>query len=333
LNVLQNNIYDKLQLKEIIMSKLKHLFRALLLLLALSATFLFNTTAQSEDNTALDWPGLYDPFTVLNLRLEVADGYDLDTILNDTTYDIEIPAWFWADGEESHKILVSIRRKSATAIPNELDPNKKVSYKVDINEYKNDPSGASSWHGIKKLSLENGDDENVVKEGFAWYLHRLASNSGLDYQSGLASWINLYIDGQFMGVYVNVEQPDKQYLKNRELWEGGDNTWLYKMSSIDSPEAKEAPEDDSGNVIDSPESEALCYKPFKDRGRCATPSDFKDQLNNNINMEGMLTLGAISAFHRSPDDLFSKGKNFYYTDALGRKREYMQWDLDSAFGS
>jgi hypothetical protein len=336
LNVLQNNIYDKLQLKERIMSKLKHLFRALLLLLALSATFLFNTTAQAEDNAALDWPGLYDPFTVLNLHLDLVDGDDLDIILNDTTYDIEVPAWFWADGEESHKILVSIRRKSATAIPNELADweNKKVSFKVDINEYyEDDPRAVKTWHGIKKLSLENGDDQDVVTEGFSWYLHRLASNSGLDYQSGLASWINLHIDGKPMGVYVNVEQPDKQYLKNRELWEGGDDTWLYKMSSIDSPEAKEAPEDDSENVIDSPESETLCYKPFKDKGRCDTPSDFKDQLNSNINMEGMLTLGAVSAFHYSPDDLFSKGKNFYYTDASGRKREYMQWDLDSAFGS
>lgn len=53
-------------------------------------------------------------------------------------------------------------------------------------------------------------------------------------------------------------------------------------------------------------------------------------------MEGMLTYGAVTAFHYSLDDLFAKGKNFYYIDqgdGLNVKREYVQWDLDSAFGS
>ena len=297
---------------------------------AIISTFSLSTSQADVQ----DWPDLYNPFTLHTLNLELVNPADLDVILHDTTYDIEVPAWFWADGDviEADPILISVRRKSASALPNELDPQK-VSFKLDINEFKRDPGGASSWHGIKKLSLENGDDMDVVTEGFAWYLHRLASDSSLDYQSGLASWVKLIINGQYMGVYVNVEQPDKSYLKNRDLWEGGDNTWLYKMSDIDSPKAKEAPEDDFGNVIDSSASASLCYKPFKDKGRCSTPGDFKAQLNAQINMEGMLTYGAVSAFHYSPDDTFSKGKNFYYTDSVGFKREYMQWDLDSAFGS
>ena len=291
------------------------------------------STSQAE---VPDWPHLYDPFTLHTLHLEMENA-DLNTILNDTTFDIEVPAWFWAEDDtiEADRILISVRRKSATALTNGSQPPK-VSFKLDINEFKNDPGGASSWHNIKKLSLENGDDMDVVSEGFAWYLHRLASQSALDYQSGLASWVKLYINDQYMGVYVNVEQPDKQYLKNRDLWQGGDDTWLYKMSDIDNPAAKEAPEDEFGNVIDSPASVSLCFTPFKDKGRCSTPDDFKDQLINQINMEGMLTLGAVSAFHYSPDDLFSKGKNFYYldySDSYGVKREYMQWDLDSAFGN
>ena len=304
------------------------------ILIAMAVPAYSDYTISTSQADVQDWPDLYDPFTLHTLNLELVNPDDLDVILHDTTYDIEVPAWFWADGDviEANPILISVRRKSASALPNELDPQK-VSFKLDINEFKNDPGGASSWHDIKKLSLENGDDMDVVTEGFAWYLHRLASDSSLDYQAGLAAWVNLYINGQYMGVYVNVEQPDKSYLKNRGLWVGGDETWLYKMSDIDSPKAKEAPEDDLGNVIDSPASASLCYKPFKDKGRCSTPADFKDQLNAQINMEGMLTFGAVSAFHYSPDDMFAKGKNFYYTDSLGYKRDYMQWDLDSAFGS
>jgi spore coat protein CotH len=58
------------------------------------------------------------------------------------------------------------------------------------------------------------------------------------------------------------------------------------------------------------------------------------ELNKLIDMEAMLTLGAVSAFTMGPDDLFSKGKNFYYIDFLGgNKRLYTQWDLDTVFTS
>jgi hypothetical protein len=45
----------------------------------------------------------------------------------------------------------------------------------------------------------------------------------------------------------------------------------------------------------------------------------------------------VAYFITSPDDLFSNGKNFLHTDYSTvsslplRKREYFQWDLDSAF--
>jgi hypothetical protein len=101
---------------------------------------------------------LYDPFQVLNLNLEM-DPDDWSTILNDTDYTEVRPAYFWADGES--KILVSAKRK-----PNVANGDK-IALKIDINEYFDN----LRWHGIKKLSLENGYDADVVTEGFAWYLH------------------------------------------------------------------------------------------------------------------------------------------------------------------
>lgn len=293
-------------------------------------------------NPELDWPGLYDPFTMLTFNL-VMDPSDWTRIVNDDTYDIEVPALFWAteDGNDP-PILVSVRRKSATMLGKD-----KISLKIDINEYTvedvcddnygfTDPTCVEKWHGVKKMSIENGDDVNVVAEGFAWYLHRVASEFGLDYTTGYASWVTLYVNYKYKGVYVNVEQPDKQFLKNHKLWEGSDETWLYKGDDIGKPEIKEAPEDENGDPIDSPTYELLCYEPFRTKRACKQPKEFKEELSYYINMEGMLTLGAVSAFHNSPDDLFSKGKNFYFVDYLDfedSKREYTQWDLDSAFSS
>ncbi len=293
-----------------------------------------------------DWPDLYDPSELHTLHVQTLYATDFDLIRADTTYDIEVPAYFWAEGE--NPIIVSIRRKSASAIPNELAPDKKVSFKIDINEYHDDPDGVdvcvgllgitsgcfSKWKGVKKLSLENGDDQDVVQEGVAWYLHRLAAESVLAYDAGMASWVKLFINGQYQGVYVNVEQPDKQFLKNRGQWELDGDTWLYKMSDIDSPVMKEGVEDELGVEIDSPLAQEFCFAPFKKKRKCETPEGFKALLEDNINMEGMLTFGAVAAFHGSHDDLFTKGKNFYYVDqgdGLTYKREYYQWDLDQAF--
>ena len=195
--------------------------------------------------SALDWPHFYDPEVILDLHFKIKSD-DLVTIKGDTSFDVEVPVLFWTESEsEVAAVLVSIRRKSATPI------GSKVSFKIDINEYK-DEGGVSKWHELKKLSLENGDDQDVVREGLAWYLHRLAAGHvgvidgapdpspsqiyPVGHTPGLASWVTLTAhvvprefegmdQGEFefegvvsvepQGVYVNLEQPDKQYLKNR----------------------------------------------------------------------------------------------------------------------
>jgi spore coat protein CotH len=256
---------------------------------------------------------------------------------------------FWADGDTDEPVpkLVSVRRKSADALGD------KVSLKIDINEYVD-----QKWNGVKKLSVENGDDVDVVAEGFAWYLNRVAaaaSNSG--YDPGLAAWIKLYVNGEYQGVYVNVEQPDKTFLKNRGLYTANE-TWLYKGDAVGGEYELKVGDPDSSTTT------ALCYAPFgaaesdggggkgngKGNGKggggndggggstgCTVPDSdnaMAAELNDLIDMEAMLTLGAVSAFHMGPDDLFSKGKNFYYIDFLGGdKRLYTQWDLDTVFVS
>src|SRR5688572_1111928 len=80
--------------------------------------------------SAQAWPDVFNPFQILTLNLQLAAQY-CDTIRHDITNEIEVPAWFWADGESP--ILVSVRRKSSRALPSEANPIK-VGLKIDINE-------------------------------------------------------------------------------------------------------------------------------------------------------------------------------------------------------
>src|SRR5688572_33444457 len=106
---------------------------------------------------AQNWPAIYDPLVLRTLNLQMSHE-DWQTIQHDETFDVWVPTMLWLDGEEP--ILVAIRRKSADALTN-APGYWKVSYKIDINEYASGPN----WHSLRTLSLDNGDDADVVSEG------------------------------------------------------------------------------------------------------------------------------------------------------------------------
>ena len=267
---------------------------------------------------AQNWPDLYDPLQMLRLNLDMAPA-DWVTIQDDLTFSIEVPAMFWKDGEVP--ILVAVRRKSATAIQNGTT-FKQVSLKIDINEL----VPGQSWHGVKKLSIENGDDSDVLSEGISWYLHRLASGpEGYGHMAGLAAWVTVAINGTPTGVYVNVEQPNKSFLQNRGVFVAG-QTWLYKVSDQNSPILKVG-------VPDSPTQVLLCYQPFGSTCPIPDPLTLVNDMSLLVNMQSLYTLGGVNQFTGGGDAIFSKGKNFYYQDtSFGLLRRYYPWDLDANMG-
>ncbi|MGH9868139.1 MAG: CotH kinase family protein [Candidatus Polarisedimenticolia bacterium] len=288
---------------------------------------------------AQTWVDVFNPFQMLDLNLEIAQA-DWDTIRHDTTNEIEVPALFWAVGEEDTKLLVSVRRKSSRALPSEADPIK-VAYKVDINEF----VGGQRWRDLTKLSLENGADTDPISEGLAWNLHEMATGTGFypsDYHAGLAAWVRLFINGQYIGVYINVEERDSQFLRNRALprgttAEGVRQSWLYEIDDLGAGSF----ELEDGDLPHGPTWTALCYAPFtvgtKQARACPTPDDatLATDLPNVIDMSSMLTQGAVDAFSSNGDALFTHGKNFRHIDFNTnlfpeRKRLYLMWDLDAA---
>lgn len=272
------------------------------------------------------WPGVFDPFTVLSLHIEMNDS-DWDTIRRDDTNTIEVPAQFHAEGEAP--IAVTVRRKSSRALPSESNPIK-IGMKVK--------TVSGNWHGVTTLSLENGADSGPVAEGVAWNLHELASVDGFygaAYHPALASWVRVYLNGDYIGLYVNAEQRNKQFLRNRFGTTAG--KWLYEVDEANIWELE------AGDPH-SPTWNALCFAPFnqtiysgkKATGGCPMPSDAQLEilLNQYIEMQAMLTQGAIDALMDNNDALFSHSKNYSFVDFADRsKRRYFPWDLDAIFRS
>jgi hypothetical protein len=289
------------------------------------------------------WSAVYDPAVLLSLNVRLSAA-DLALIRADETFDIEVPALFWVDNVDPSpgEWNAVIRRKSATPIGD------KVSYRLKLESRVG--GGSSRWNNLRSFSLENGDDQDVVSEGLAWFLHRQAT--GPDYRPGLAAWTRLTMhvvaeDGsvevQPQGVYLNVELPDKRFLQNRGLWTSTSTSWLYKQDDIGLPELKEWPNDSAGLAIDSPAYQTLNYAPFREpvvvrkKVQNPTPPDsvLLTDLDYWINMNSLLTLGAVNAFATNPDELFNHGKNFFWADfgaspADHLSRLYFPWDLDAA---
>ena len=287
-------------------------------------------------NAATDqnWPGIFDPDLLLTLNIQIEPN-DWDIIVNDVTFDIERPAMFWAEGEENNKLYVSVRRKSSAPIfPAFGTGGPKISLKIDINEYI-----SQDWHGLIKLSLENGADNNVLSEGIACNLHRMAScSAGYGYDAWRANWVKLYVNGHYYGVYVNAEDLDKRFLQNRLLYVYHE-TWLYQYRG----EYDFSLEVGWNDFPRSPTVNELCYRPFRNESDpalipdvfCNPPdsSTLVQQLDALINMRGMLSMAAVDAFISNPDSLFSHERNGHFLDfslADGRKRMYFPWDVDAS---
>ncbi len=297
-------------------------------LLSGAAAVLLAVTSMSAVPRAADavtesWPEVFDPAVLRTLDIQMSSR-DWDFIRKDLTETYR-PGYLSADGETP--ILVAVRRKSSRALPSESNPIK-VGLKVDINEYVD----GQTWHGLTKLSLENGADSGVVEEGLAWAMHRLAGQPMNGFAVAYANWVRVNVNGRYIGLYVNAEQRDKQALRQRDLWEG-DETWMY--------------EQDGGGVIieegdpDSPAVGHLCYAPFmpKGKGSCAVPSDaaLETDLRAWLDMDAFLTQCAVEALSDNTDALCSHGKNTFFVDfsvqrmAGGLRRMYMPWDLDTVF--
>jgi hypothetical protein len=271
------------------------------------------------------WPEVFNPLVLRTFDLTMDDG-DWNTIRHDTTNEIEVPAWFRADDEPW--ILVSVRRKSSRALPSEGNPIK-IGLKIDTNEF----VSGQEWHGLVKLSLENGGDLPAIDEGVAWNLHERADAFyGSGYHAGLANWVRVNVNGEYIGLYTSVEQRDKRLLENRELWLKN-YTWLYEIDDRTSWVLEEGDPH-------SPTFTALCYPPFfpttsKKAGGCPVPDEttLESQRDSLIEMNAMLTQAAVDAFTDNDDALFSHGKNFSFADFTHGelKRRYYPWDLDAVF--
>lgn len=273
------------------------------------------TTHESLE-TADGCAGVFNPDQLLELHLELP-GADWNTVLADGTYSTFVSAQFRCNDEAP--ITVGVRRKRSGG-------QNKVGLKIDINEF----VPKQTWYGLRKLSLENGVSEGSTSDGaevraylseyLAW---RIMVLSGA--VAGRASLISLRVNGELVGVYVNLEQVDKRFLKDRL---GEDQGWLYKKSGGvgDGLKTHEA------DGLDNPYDDYFCF--WGSGNTCSVPpaETLANELPTKLDIPQFLRFGAVNALVANSDGPLFKDNNYYHYDSAAG-RVYIPWDLDTTMKS
>jgi hypothetical protein len=258
-------------------------------------------------STAAGCDGIFNPDQVLRFELTMSGG-DWSALKADTTSSVYYPAQLRCGDEGA--VMVGVRRKRSGGTD-------KPGLKIDINLY----VPGQFWHGLKKLSLENGISEgsgsagvqDVMAEYLAW---RIMERAGVI--AGRATFVELTVNGAAIGTYTNVEVVDKRFLRSR--LGGDDSGWLFKRSG--------SPEDGykTNELQANPYEADFCF--FDKTASCPLPADLETWLPAHLDIPQMLRLGGANALMANADSPLGKDNNYYFYDrAVGRV--YFPWDLDS----
>lgn len=152
---------------------------------------------------------------VATVRITI-DPSELNLILNDSAYaDFEYAAKFIYECSLGIDTInnVGFRLRGNTS----RDAQKK-SFKISFNSF----VPGQKWFGLEKVNL-NGEhnDPSIMRSRMA---NQLLKYAGLP--CSRTSYVKLYINGEYRGLYINVEHLDEEFLQRRFI--NNDTGNLYK---------------------------------------------------------------------------------------------------------
>lgn len=226
------------------------------------------------------------------------------------------------DGESVDSIGVRLKGFSSY-FTTETD---KKSIKIDFNEY----VGGKRYQGLRKLNLNNGQGDPAIQ--------RDAISYGLMRKSGISAprtaYTAVYLNDIYWGLYLIVEQIDKEFLENNfgtrdghlfknmqnsELdWQGSSPfsyQTIFELKTDDDPDAWDR-FIELHNVINN-----------------TNDASFKEEIEKVFDVERYLKVLMIDVALNNWDSYIEHGRNFYlYENANSQQFQWIPWDYNLAMG-
>lgn len=210
--------------------------------------------------------------------------------------------------------------------------SKKKSFKVSFNTF----HSGRKYYGVEKMNL-NGEhnDPSVIRSKLCWDM--LATMS---VPAPRSNHVEVYINGSYYGLYINVEHIDEEFVHSRYGNNGGnlykclypaDLTYLgsdpdnYKFMAGD----RRAYELTINEEID----DYTDLRDFIQMLHSAPDNEFKCRIDQLFNVYDYLKIMAFDVITANWDGYIYNKNNFYlYHNTQTGKFEYIPYDLDNTFG-
>ncbi len=202
--------------------------------------------------------------------------------------------------------------------------SRKKPLKIDFNEY----VSGKKYDGLKKLNLQNGfADPTSMRDIMAYKFMRL---SGIP--APRASFVRLYLNDEYWGVYIAVEQIDNKFLKNHFSDNDGNlfkciNNTSFTWQGENSIDYK----DEFGLKTNKTEDD---WSGFIELARTinSDQSEFDSDIESKINLDGFLKVLAADVLMNNWDSYYEHGRNFYiYEDPESGLFQWLPWDYNLSF--
>ncbi len=238
---------------------------------------------------------------------------------------IYVPASFqWRDVKVDN---VAVRLKgNSSSNPHQ---SHKRSFLIKFNEYEAD----ARFFGLQRVSFDNG-----VQFGSLFsepIVTRILRDQGLP--THRANYARIFLNGDYLGVYVNVERIDMSFVQQHlpdsngalfKVDEGGPGSNLQLVSDAPSFYKKTfEPKSDSAKKA---------YAHLVDFMRminAAEPDEFAAALESSLELDDFLRVSAVMLFSGAFDQLTGGSPHNYYLyyDTQRDRWRYLPWDLDVGF--
>lgn len=208
----------------------------------------------------------------------------------------------------------------------------KKSFKISFNAY----VPGRKFHGVEKLNLNaETNDPSMVRSRICWDMFH-----EFDIAASRSNHVELYINGDYYGLYQNTEHIDEEFTAT---WFGNKKGNLYKCSYpanldyvSDNPnDYKMAPFGERTYELKT-NTELDDYSNLADFIKFLNQSsdaDFRCDFSEYFNVVQYLKIAAIDVLTGNWDGYIYNNNNFYlYENPLKGQIEYIPYDLDNTWG-
>ena len=285
---------------------------------------LFNLTVYGQQSNGSN---LFNDEFVHELKITFADSNFWELLTNDYNEFLQTGSVTYrhASIEFDGDIVNNVGIKQRGQYSNFGFPGLKKPFKIDLDRFVNN----QSLDGIDKFNLANfALDPSFIRDKVAYDFHHLIGNI-----APRASYAQVYINEQYWGLYLLVEQIESSFLlrnfnsKEGSLfkaqndtdldWRGFDPT-LYPEIKLKSGEQTWSSLLELMNTFNNQYSDFL----------------FSEKLNNLIDLDNYFSVLTLDVFINNWDSYYDNGRNFYlYHDPTSGLFKWIPWDYNLSFSN